>query len=48
MIGATVKDPANPVELGHVIRSYDACLVCTVHTVVRGAGKARTIFGPLP
>ena len=33
LIGTTVKDPDNPVELGHVVRSFDACLVCTVHAV---------------
>ncbi|MDM8535612.1 nickel-dependent hydrogenase large subunit [Desulfobacterales bacterium HSG17] len=31
LIGGPVKDPENPVELGHIIRSFDACLVCTVH-----------------
>lgn len=31
LIGTTVKDMANPVEIGHIIRSHDACLVCTVH-----------------
>ena len=24
-------DPHDPVEVGHVCRSYDSCLVCTVH-----------------
>jgi Ni,Fe-hydrogenase I large subunit len=33
LIGTTVKDVSDPVELGHVVRSFDACLVCTVHTV---------------
>lgn len=36
LIGLVVKDPENPVELGHVVRSFDACLVCTVHTLRRG------------
>jgi uptake hydrogenase large subunit len=31
MIGTTVKDPENPVELGHIVRSFDPCLVCAVH-----------------
>jgi uptake hydrogenase large subunit len=31
MIGTALKDPENPVELGHIIRSFDACLVCAVH-----------------
>ena len=33
LVGTPVKDADNPVELGHVVRSFDACLVCTVHTV---------------
>ncbi|MDK9720323.1 MAG: nickel-dependent hydrogenase large subunit [Rhodospirillales bacterium] len=35
LIGTPVKDPDNPVEVGHVVRSYDPCLVCTVHRVGR-------------
>lgn len=35
LIGTPVRDPANPVEVGHVIRSFDPCLVCTVHTLNR-------------
>lgn len=31
LIGTPVRDPGNPVEAGHVIRSFDPCLVCTVH-----------------
>jgi Ni,Fe-hydrogenase I large subunit len=27
-----VEDADNPVEIGHIVRSYDPCLVCTVHT----------------
>lgn len=26
-----LADPENPVEIDHIIRSYDPCLVCTVH-----------------
>ena len=33
LVGTPVEDPENPVELGHVVRSFDACLVCTVHAV---------------
>src|SRR5215475_4433580 len=32
-IGLEIKDLDNPVELQHVVRSHDACLVCTVHFV---------------
>ncbi|MEW5721575.1 MAG: nickel-dependent hydrogenase large subunit [Thermodesulfobacteriota bacterium] len=41
LVGATVKDPQNPVELGHVVRSFDCCLVCTVH-MVRAGGRRET------
>ena len=35
-------------ELGHVVRSFDACLVCTVHTVNRGRrlGRMRLATSP--
>lgn len=33
LIGTTIADIDNPVEAGHVIRSFDPCLVCTVHVV---------------
>ena len=36
LIGTVVADIDNPVEAGHVVRSFDPCLVCTVHVV--GAG----------
>ncbi len=31
LVGTAIQDINNPVELGHVVRSFDACLVCTVH-----------------
>jgi len=36
LIGVPVRDEGNPVEAGHVIRSFDPCLVCTVHAFDRG------------
>ena len=33
LVGTAVADEANPVELGHIVRSFDACLVCCVHAV---------------
>ena len=36
LLGTPVHDPENPVELGYVVRSFDVCLVCTVHAVRRG------------
>lgn len=41
LIGTPVVDPENPVELGHVVRSFDPCLVCTVHALHRGRSVAR-------
>ncbi len=41
LIGTPVADPANPVALGHVVRSFDPCLVCTVHALHRGRSLAR-------
>jgi hydrogenase large subunit len=31
LVGTPVEDEANPVEVGHVIRSFDPCLFCSVH-----------------
>ena len=31
LIGTPIKNSSDPVEVGHVCRSYDSCLVCTVH-----------------
>lgn len=39
LIGTTIADIDNPVEAGHVVRSFDPCLVCTVHVV--GADRTR-------
>ncbi len=30
-VGIEVQDPENPVEIGHIVRSFDPCLVCAVH-----------------
>ncbi len=35
LIGTVVEDVDNPVEIGHVVRSFDPCLVCTVHVLKR-------------
>lgn len=37
LTGLPVKDEKNPVEIYHVIRSFDPCLVCSVHML--GGGK---------
>ncbi len=33
LIGVPVHDPEDPLEIAHVIRSHDPCLVCTVHVL---------------
>ena len=38
-IGLEIRDLDNPVEVGHLIRSHDACLVCTVHFANTGRRK---------
>ncbi len=41
LVGTPVANPDDPIELGYVVRSFDPCLVCTVHAVdVRGGGRA--------
>ena len=40
-VGLEIADLDNPVELFHVVRSHDACLVCTVH-LARGRGASRS------
>jgi hydrogenase large subunit len=43
LVGTPVRDESNPVELGHVVRSFDPCLVCTVHTVSKKPGFAAAL-----
>ena len=33
LIGLRVPDPEDPLEIGHIVRSHDPCLVCTVHYI---------------
>jgi hydrogenase large subunit len=33
IVGTTVKDPRDPLEVEHIVRSFDPCLVCTVHVI---------------
>ena len=42
LIGAPLRDPENPLEVGHIVRSFDPCLVCTVHTYDRRPRRARS------
>ena len=42
LLGLAVDDPDDPVEIGHIIRSHDPCLVCTVHLL--DTGKRVTLW----
>ncbi|MFV0461887.1 MAG: nickel-dependent hydrogenase large subunit [Nostocoides sp.] len=43
-IGTPIVDMEDPVELGHVARSYDSCLVCTVHAYDGKTGRELSQF----
>jgi hydrogenase large subunit len=36
VIGLPVDDPEEPLSIGHIVRSHDPCLVCTVHCLGHG------------
>jgi len=36
LVGVAVRDSDDPIEIGHIIRSHDPCLVCTVHMLETG------------
>ena len=44
LVGSPLIDPEDPVELGHVARSFDSCLVCTVHAYDGKTGKELSKF----
>ncbi|HUO39467.1 MAG TPA: nickel-dependent hydrogenase large subunit [Mycobacterium sp.] len=35
-VGLTIADQNDPPQLGHIVRSHDACLVCTTHMIRTG------------
>lgn len=44
LVGTIIAEPEDPVEAGHVVRSFDACLVCAVHAVdVRRGSPAKAL-----
>ena len=43
-VGTPIQDANDPIELGHVARSYDSCLVCTVHAYDGKTGKELARF----
>lgn len=44
LVGSPIADPSDPVEVGHVARSFDSCLVCTVHAHDGKTGKELSRF----
>ena len=44
LVGTPIKDMNDPVELGIVARSFDSCLVCTVHAYDGKSGRELTKF----
>ncbi len=44
LVGAPIADIHDPVELGLVARSFDSCLVCTVHAYDGKTGKELSKF----
>jgi hydrogenase large subunit len=44
LIGTPIANPVDPVEVGHVCRSYDSCLVCTVHAYDARTGTELATF----
>ncbi|MHB8294714.1 MAG: nickel-dependent hydrogenase large subunit [Acidimicrobiales bacterium] len=44
LVGAPIADVEDPVELGLVARSFDSCLVCTVHAYDGRTGKELAKF----
>ena len=44
LIGSPIVDMEDPVELGHVARSFDSCLVCTVHAYDGKTGRELNKF----
>lgn len=44
LVGTPIVDTSDPVELGLVARSFDSCLVCTVHAYDGKSGKELSRF----
>lgn len=44
LLGAPIANPEDPVEVGHVARSFDSCLVCTVHAHDARTGRELARF----
>lgn len=45
LINTPIADSGNPVEAGHVVRSFDPCLVCAVHCLQKGRHRGSLTIG---
>ena len=45
LLNTPISDIRNPVEAGHVVRSFDPCLVCAVHCLENGRSKGLLRMG---
>lgn len=45
LLGTPVENEQHPIELGHIVRSFDPCLVCAVHTYCNGEKRSRLRIG---
>jgi hydrogenase large subunit len=43
-LGTPIWNPEDPVELGHVARSFDSCIVCQVHAFDSRTGRELARF----
>jgi hydrogenase large subunit len=43
LIGTKVQDPENPYELVRIVRSFDPCLACSIHTIHATGRTARVV-----
>lgn len=46
LLGLPVEDPAEPVEVGRVIRSFDPCYACSAHVIDLRRGNRKVIRLP--
>jgi uptake hydrogenase large subunit len=45
LIGTPITNSKNPVEAGHVVRSFDPCLVCAVHCLQKAGNMSSRMRG---
>lgn len=45
LLGTPVANEEHPIELAHIVRSFDPCLVCAVHTYRNGDHRSRWRIG---